>query len=80
MIRILAFLCLIVIALMMPVWAFVIAAVGYACMFGLYEILVLAVLVDARFGDAARGFSYMYTLLSAVIVLAVRFIRPRLQL
>jgi hypothetical protein len=80
MIRILAFVSLMVVALMMPLWVFVLAAACYACIFGPYEMLALAILIDARFGDPAQGFSYMYTACAALIVLTVHFVRPRLRL
>lgn len=80
MIRILAYACLVIIALLSPLWVFIIAAFGYASIFGWYELLILAILIDARFGEAARGFSYVYTALAALIILSIRFVRPRLQL
>ena len=80
MIRVIAFLVLTFCALMMPVWVFGLLALGYVFFYGPYELLVLAVLIDARFGEIGRIFPYVYTALVAVIVCIVAVVRPRLRI
>ncbi len=79
MIRVIAFLALASSALMTPIWVFGFLALFYVFFYGPYELLVLAVLIDARFGEVGRVFPYVYTALIAVIMGIVAIIRPRLQ-
>lgn len=65
---------------MMPLWFFLVCAACYALFFSPYEPFVIAVLIDAEFGEAARGFPYLYTALMLVVLVFVRTVRPRFRL
>lgn len=77
--RIFLFSIMILVALFLPLWAFIIGAFLYALIYTPYEILVLAVCVDAQFGDPGRGVWFLYTLSTSVILLATVFIKPQLR-
>lgn len=73
------FFIVILVALFLPVWAFVVGAILYALVYTPYEILILALCIDAQFGDPSRGLWFLYTLSTAVILLATVFIKPQLR-
>jgi hypothetical protein len=77
--RIFLFIVIILIALFLPLWAFVIAASIYALLYTPYELLVLAVCIDAQFGDPSRGLWFLYTLCVAGVLLGSVFIKPQLR-
>jgi hypothetical protein len=77
--RIVLFSIVALIALFLPVWAFGIAALMYALFYTPYEILILALCIDAQFGDPHQGFWFIYTTMSACILLSSIFIKPQLR-
>ena len=79
MLRALAFFILLTSALMAPLWLFVLCAVAYIAYFGPVEPIIIAVLVDAQFGEPARSFPYVYTVITVTLVLLVRTVRPLLR-
>lgn len=79
MIRLFAFIILVVVALMQPMWVFVAGALVYGYFFSPYEALVLAILIDAYFGESARTFAHVYTLWALVVLCGIKVIQPRLQ-
>ncbi len=78
-IRIICFVFVTLVALFFPLWVFVCFALLYAFVFAPYELLVLAVCIDAQFGDTARDVWYMYTGVAALATLAVMAARPLLR-
>lgn len=77
--RIFLFIVIIVTALFLPLWVFALGAFVYALLYTPYEILILAVCVDAQFGDPSRGMWFLYTLSAAGIVLTTVYIKPQLR-
>ncbi len=80
MLRVIAFFILLTSALLAPLWLFVLSAAVYIAYFGPVEPVIIAVLVDAQFGDPAQSFSYMYTVITAAFVLLLSTIRPLLRI
>lgn len=80
MIRVLAFITLLILALMAPVWIFILCAAGYAFFLSPYEPIGCAILIDAQFAEVERGFPYLYTALVLAAVAAARLVRPRMRL
>ncbi|HEU4677519.1 MAG TPA: hypothetical protein VFS75_02265 [Candidatus Paceibacterota bacterium] len=76
--RIIAFICLFFAALYLPLWLFALGAVAYAFTFRAYELLVLAVLIDAEFGEPGTG-AYRYTASVAIALLFAALVRPYLR-
>lgn len=77
--RAISFLVLVVMALMLPVWLFAIAACAYAFLFGPYELLFIAVCIDALFGGVGIGDGYIYTTITSAIIFMAIFLRPYLS-
>lgn len=77
--RIFYFILVFMSALFLPVWIFGPLAVIYALAFSGYELLVIALLVDAQFGDTSRTLWYGYTLMVSVILLAAVAAKPYLK-
>ncbi len=68
--RIFSFCVVVLISLFSPVWVFIAVAIVYALFFKAYELVPLALCIDAQFGDPSRGLWYTYTL-SVVLILLV---------
>jgi hypothetical protein len=66
-------------ALFLPFWAFVLGAVAYVFVFGSYEILALAIFVDSIFGDPGRGVWYAYTLTASIVLLISILVKPYMR-
>ncbi len=77
--RIISFIGITLVALFLPLWVFVCFALLYAFVFAPYELLILAVCIDAQFGDTARGVWFVYTGIAALVTLAVMAARPLLR-
>lgn len=77
--RIFLFIIMILIALFLPVWVFVAGAFLYALLYTPYEILILAVCIDAQFGDPTRGLWFLYTLSASSAVLITVLLKPQLR-
>ncbi len=76
-IRFAAFIVLILATFFLPFWVFVVGAIMYGIFFTPYELLILAVCVDAVFGEQASGnVWYLYTLLTSIIVFCIACIKP----
>lgn len=76
MIRICACILLFISALLAPLWCFAIAALLYAFFFSPYEPLIMAVLIDAQFGDTSRDFPFWYTASVCSSIVLAFMIRP----
>jgi hypothetical protein len=70
---------MVLVALFLPLWVFIVGTILYALMYVPYEILFLALCIDAQFGDPSRGLWFLYTLSTAVILVASVFIKPQLR-
>jgi hypothetical protein len=79
MIHIVSFLVMLLIGLFFPFWLFALAALVYACVFRAYELLVLSACIDALFGDPAQGAWYLYTGITALIILCAILMKPHLR-
>ena len=77
--RIFCFLGTVLIALFLPFWAFVLAALVYALVWNAYELLVLALFIDAEFGDRSQSIWYLYTLSVACILTFTLYSKPYLR-
>jgi hypothetical protein len=78
-IRITCFLGVVLGGLFLPLWLFVILICAYAFLFTPYELIPLAVLIDAEFGDAAQGVWYVYTLATVLVLVCSVYIKPYLR-
>ncbi len=78
-IRIVSFVGVLLTTLFLPYWVFVPVAFVYALMCTPYELLIIAVCVDAQFGDMNGGVWYLYTLTIAVILIVTTSIKPYFQ-
>ena len=74
-VRIIFFMILVILASAGPVPVFVLAVAVYTFLYEGYEILLLAVGIDAYFG---YNTGYSYTLGFGVLLLAAHLMRPRL--
>ena len=77
--RICFFLIVLLITLFFPLWAFILGAFLYALLYTPFEILILAVCIDAQFGDPSRGAWFLYTLSAGCVVLITVYIKPQLR-
>lgn len=67
------------VALMTPLWFFAACVFFYALARPGYELLFIAVLIDAQFGLAHPGFQFTYTVLTAGILVVLAFLKPQLS-
>lgn len=75
--RIATFIILIFAALYLPFWIFMAAACAYALMVeSPYELLILAVCIDATYSDPARIVWYAYTLGVGILMVGTAMLRP----
>lgn len=70
---------MILVALYLPFWCFALMAFIYTCIWLPYELLVLAVLIDAQFGSTQLVHSYTYTLAISIFILASIYTKPFLR-
>ena len=77
--RIFCFIGITLAALFLPFWIFVCLAFLYALVWIPYELLALALAVDAQFGDASMSIGYAYTLASALALVLAVYTRPYLR-
>lgn len=66
-------------ALFLPFWVFALLAFFYACVWTPYELLAIAVLIDAQFGNPELGSAYIYTLVVSMFFVAGTYIKPLLR-
>lgn len=78
--RIISFIIVVLVALFLPMWAFGISMLTYVLVFGPYELLILAVCIDAQFGDRTMSLWYSYTALTVLTSLCTIRIRPYLSM
>ena len=78
-VRLIGFVITFLAGLFLPLPVFTICVLAYALRYGGYELLVVSVLIDAWFGDAATGMWYLYTLLVSATLLVTTFGRPYLR-
>ncbi len=78
--RILFFIGVALIGLLFPLWAFCIAALCYIVWKPGYELLVLGVCIDAQFGMPLFGIPFLYTMVTALMVLVLNLIKPHLSI
>lgn len=78
--RIFLFCIIVLIGLFLPLWAFACAAFVYALVYTPYEILILAMCIDAQFGDPQSGLWFLYTLTSSCILIVTVYLKPQLRL
>lgn len=77
--RVFAIILLALISLHAPFWFFVILAAAYAlAVVDPYELLVLAVCLDAVYSDPTRPTWCAYTLSAGILIVAVTLLRPYL--
>ncbi len=77
--RLLFFIGLTLTTLMAPFWVFAVLTFVYALMWQSYELLILALCVDALFGDRSTGIFYQYTLFVAMALVMLFFIKPYIR-
>jgi hypothetical protein len=76
--RIITFCILIGIALLAPLWLFLVCAALYALTVRGYELIVLGMFIDAQFGVASTSFPYLYTVSTGAIILVLELAKPHL--
>jgi len=77
--RVSSFIGVLIAMLFLPLWIVVPIVCLYALVFTGYELLILAVCMDAQFGDMRHGIWYMYTLFVSVVLLCAIKIKPHLR-
>ncbi len=77
--RIFSFIIVVIAGLFLPLPVFVAVAFVYTLFWQSYELCVLAVCIDAQFGDTNIGVWYVYTLATMLILLSVVYLRPYLR-
>lgn len=76
MTRLLLFLGLLVLSFLLPVWLALLLMAIYAFRYTAYEVLVLGALLDLESG---LSFPILYTALSALLLLVVETVKPRIR-
>lgn len=78
LLRIFSFLILLLAGVFTPLWLVVPCIIAYTFVFGGYEVLVLAALIDGYFG-AGITWPY-YTAIALVVAVIAEWVRPSLTL
>lgn len=79
-IRSTAFIVLILATFFLPFWVFIVGTIMYGIFFAPYELLILAVCVDAVFGEQSSGnVWYLYTLSASIVVFCIACIKPYMR-
>lgn len=65
--------------LFLPFWVSVCFMLLYAYVYSAYELLLIAVLIDAQFGSAENGLWYLYTLSASFILILTVYTKPHLR-
>ncbi|MCD5382061.1 MAG: hypothetical protein LR017_01950 [Candidatus Pacebacteria bacterium] len=73
------FIAVLIVALTLPVWCFLISAALYALWRPAYELLCIGVCIDAQFGVVYEGLPYLYTLSAGGIILLADMMKPLLM-
>lgn len=73
------FLGVVLTTLFLPLPLFIVGALVYAFLFSPYEVLALAILVDAQFGDTETPMWYAYTLVASLALLISVYAKPFLR-
>ncbi len=79
MIRFFLYIAVVLSALFLPFWAFVLIAFVYALFFAPHEVIVVGVLIDAQFGEVGIGVWYLYTLATIGIFFVTLYSKPYLS-
>lgn len=77
--RILFCLGMILCALFLPFWIFVVLILLYTLLYNGYELIPISLAIDALFGEPGRGVWCMYTLATLSIVVIMVLIKPHLR-
>jgi hypothetical protein len=64
----------------LPLWSFLILVMVYSLFFPSGILLVVAVCIDAFFGNPDIGFSYIYTVGTSGILVCISLVKPHLAL
>ena len=78
-IRIISFLFVLVSALFLPSWFFVLATLIYGFVYQPYELLLIAIMIDVQFGDVGNTLNYYYSGVVILISLILLFLKPQLR-
>ncbi len=77
--RIFVFSLLFLIALLLPIWAFIPCAIAYVLWKPGYELMGIGIIIDSQFGMGSIPLGYVYTLSLGVLVLGAEFLKPHLS-
>jgi hypothetical protein len=66
------------VALFLPFWMFGILAFFYACVWTPYELLIIAMCIDAQFGNPELH-AYWYTITVSIFLIMSVYIKPFLR-
>lgn len=80
MLRILLFCILLLISVVVPTWLLAVIALVYALRYTAYELIPLALCIDAYYGMSFYGHLPYYTLCAILLLIVVEYIKPRLSL
>ena len=76
MYRVLFFIAIVIIAVTGPVFLLAAFALGYALMYRAYELVLVAVCIDAYFGTGEIPY---YLLVSTVAIIAIELLKPHVH-
>lgn len=77
--RIIFFLILVCLATFVPTWVYVIAALVYALYFTAYELIILALCIDAYYGNFGISLVPYYVLATSVCLVCIEWVKPHIS-
>ncbi len=78
-IRVSTFFAVLLTGIFLPIWVFICGALLYAFFYTPYELLIIGVYIDAQFGDVGSGVWYLYTAISAFLLILSIVSKPYLR-
>lgn len=77
--HILSFVGIVAVAVFCPLWVFIICIIPYALFFTAYELLIVALCIDAQFGEPTAGIWYWYTLSVSSVLIVATYVKPYIR-
>ncbi len=73
------FLLVVSLATFAPTWVFVIASLLYALYFTAYELIILALCIDAYYGNLGTSFIPYYVLITSASLIFIEWVKPHIS-